>query len=175
MKYLLTSVAIVAALAVTAPVSAQRSGPGAGAATGTGPEVNPPGGPGPSSPLSNLPAGSPGIPGTAQSPTVPGRPYVAPGAAPGMAPGAETTSATPPTQRHARHHGHVAAHTTTKGTPVSGNPNLSANQMNADELARLQAGQLGNPPPADLPYATPPSSDEGSPGRAVRRARGSSQ
>ena len=40
--------------------------------------------------------------------------------------------------RHPRHHGHVAAHHTTKGTPVSGNPNMSANQMNADELARLR-------------------------------------
>ena len=176
MKYLLSSVAIVAALAVTTPVSAQRSGPGAGASETTGPGVNPPGGPGPSSPLSNLPAGSPGIPGTPSSGpatrTYPAPAAAAPGMAPGMAPGTETTSATPPTHRHARpHHGHVAAHATTQGTPVSGNPNTSANQMNADELARLQTGNTSNPPPADLPYATAPASDEVGPGRAARRLR----
>ena len=44
MKHLLTGVAIVAALAFAAPVWAQRTGPGAGAATGTGPGVTPPGG-----------------------------------------------------------------------------------------------------------------------------------
>jgi hypothetical protein len=157
MKYLLSSVAIVAALAMTAPVSAQRSGPGAGAGTGTGPGVNPPGGPGPSSPLYNLPTGSPGIPGTPQT-RYPGTPVqaVTPGMAPGMAPGPEATSAAPPTHRHAPHHGHVAAHHTTRATPISGNPNTSANQMNADELARLQAGNMGNPPPSALPYGQPP-------------------
>ena len=155
MKYLLSSVAIVAALAITAPVSAQRSGPGPGAATGTGPDVNPPGGPGPSSPLSNLPAGSPGIPGTPQTRML-GVPPPPPPSAQGMAPGPEATSAMPPSHRHARHHGHVAAHHTTKGIPVSGNPNMSANQMNADELARLHSGNMGNPPPGALPYGQPP-------------------
>jgi hypothetical protein len=173
MKYLLSSVAIVAALAVTAPVSAQRTGPGAGAGETTGPGVNPPGGPGPSSPLSNLPAGSPGIPGTpSSSPATRTYPAPAPGAAaPGMAPGTETTSAEPPTHRHARHHGHVAAHHTTGGTPVAGNANTSANQMNADELARLQAGQTGNPPPSALPYSEPPSAQDDTgrgPGRQLR-------
>lgn len=173
MKYLLSSVAIVAALAMVAPASAQRSGPGAGAGETTGPGVNPPGGPGPSSPLSNLPAGSPGVPGTPSSGPAT-RAYPAPAAAaPGMAPGTETTtSATPPTHRHARHHGHVAAHHTTAGTPVAGNPNTSANQMNADELARLQAGETGNPPPSALPYNEAPSAqaDTGrGPGRELRR------
>jgi hypothetical protein len=88
-----------------------------------------------------------------------------------MAPGPEATSATPPMHRHARHHGHVAAHHTTKGIPVSGNPNMSANQMNADELARLQGGNLGNPAPSDLPYATPPASNTVGPGRDTRRLR----
>ena len=169
MKYLLSSVAIVAALAITAPVSAQRSGPGPGAGTGTGPGVTPPGGLGPSSPLSNLPG--PGAPGYA--PPVAAHPPAPAGMAPGMAPGPEAPSAMPPSHRHARpHHGHVAAHHTTKGIPVSGNPNWSANQMNADELARLQAGNLGNPAPSDLPYATPPaSSNQVGPGRAARRLR----
>ena len=44
MKYLLSSVAIVAALALAAPVWAQGYGPGPGARTGTGPGVTPPGG-----------------------------------------------------------------------------------------------------------------------------------
>ena len=156
MKYLLSSVAIVAALAFALPASAQRTGPGAGASQTTGPGVTPPGGPGPSSPLSNLPAGSPGLPPQAPS----AYPSVGPGAAPGMAPppgaapaGSETTSATPPTHRHARHaHAHAAA----QATPISGNPNTSANQLNADELARLQAGNTGNPPPSALPYGQPP-------------------
>src|SRR5208282_3000402 len=169
MKHLLNGVAIVAVLAIAAPGWAQRTGPGATAPTTTGPGVNPPGGPGPSSPLYNLPAGSPGIPGT---PTSGGGPFAppAPGAAPGMAPGA-TTSAMPPA-RHARHHGHVAAHHTTKGVPVSGNPNNSANQMNADELARVQAGNFSNPPPSALPYAEPSGSNPAvGPGRAQRRER----
>src|ERR1700758_3098461 len=109
MKYLLSGVAIVAALAFAAPSWAQRTGPGATAGTGTGPAVNPPGGPGPSSPLYNLPQGSPGIPGTPQS----GYPASPVPAATGIVPGVPvpggTTSAEPPTRRHARasthHHG----------------------------------------------------------------------
>ena len=97
MKYLLSGVAIVAALAVAAPGWAQRSGPGATAGTGTGPAVNPPGDPGPSSPLYNLPQGSPGIPGTPQSgyPSSPAR--LAPVMAPGVAPA--TISAMPAEHR----------------------------------------------------------------------------
>jgi len=97
MKYLLSGAAIVAALAIVAPVSAQRTGPGATAGFGTGPGVDPPGGPGPSSPLFNLPAGSPGIPGTPQSgyPSSPAR--LAPVMAPGVAPA--TISAMPAEHR----------------------------------------------------------------------------
>jgi hypothetical protein len=167
MKYLLSSVAIVAALAIAAPVSAQRTGPGAAAPTGTGPGVTPPGGVGPSSPLYNLPGQNP--PGYAPPAGSQGQPGQPPGGQ--MAPGAQATSAAPPMHRHVRHHGHVAAHHTTKGIPVSGNPNMSANQMNADELARLQAGQLGNPPPSALPYSEPSaaSADTGrGPGRQQR-------
>jgi hypothetical protein len=56
------AIAIVAALAITAPASAQRSGPGPTAQTGTGPGVIPPGGFGPTSTLFNVPYGSPGLP-----------------------------------------------------------------------------------------------------------------
>ena len=167
MKYLLSSVAIVAALAFALPASAQRSGPGSTAGTGTGPGVNPPGGPGPSQPYYNLPPGSPGVPGTPESRYGPlsGQP-AAPSAAPGTAPGSETTSATPPTHRHARHaHAHAEAHHTTRATPISGNPNTSANQMNADELARLQSGNTSNPPSSALPYGQPPGPAPGPAGR----------
>jgi len=54
MKKLLSTAAIIAALASAVPASAQRTGPGPNANTGTGPGVTPPGGFGPSSPLFNL-------------------------------------------------------------------------------------------------------------------------
>ena len=165
MKYLLSSVAIVAALAFAAPVWAQREGPGATAPTGTGPGVNPPGGPGPSSPLSNLPAGSPGIPGTPQS----GYPSSPVGVSPVPVPG-EATSAMPPEHRHARvstHHHGMKAH------PPSAMSGTTAGQLNQEELARLQGGNFSNPPapPGAEPSASNP---EIGPGRATRRARGSS-
>src|SRR5215470_14027508 len=50
MKKLFSGVAIIAALAIAAPASAQRTGPGPEASTTTGPGVTPPGGFGPSSP-----------------------------------------------------------------------------------------------------------------------------
>jgi len=65
------AIAIVAAFAITAPASAQRSGPGSIAQTGTGPGVIPPGGFGPSSPLFNVPYGSPGLPYSAFLGTTP--------------------------------------------------------------------------------------------------------
>jgi hypothetical protein len=59
MKSLLSGVAIIAALAMAVPASAQGYGPGPGAQTGTGPDVVPPGGYGPSeSDLKNAPRGS---------------------------------------------------------------------------------------------------------------------
>jgi len=161
MKHLLTGVAIVAALAFAAPVWAQGYGPGAGARTGTGPGVTPPGGLGPSSPMYNLPAGAvPGYapPGAAQPPA---------GMAPGtMAPGA-TTSAEPPAHRHARastHHHGMAAH------PPSQMTGSTAAQLNQEEFARVAAGNFSMPPapPGAEPSAANP---EVGPGRAARRQR----
>ena len=132
MKYLLSGVAIVAALAIVAPVSAQRTGPGATAGFGTGPGVDPPGGPGPSSPLFNLPAGSPGIPGTPQS-AYPSSPVgVSPVPVPGAAP-PETTSAMPPAHRHAR----ASAHHGMKAHPPEAMTGTTAAQLNQEELKRL--------------------------------------
>ena len=51
MNKLLSTAAIIAALASAEPASAQRTGPGPIANTGTGPGVIPPCGFGPSSPL----------------------------------------------------------------------------------------------------------------------------
>ena len=61
MRYLLSSVAIIAALAIPTLASAQRTSPGPYANTGSGPGVIPPGGYGPSSPMFNLPAAYPGL------------------------------------------------------------------------------------------------------------------
>jgi hypothetical protein len=137
MKYLLSGVAIVAALAIAAPVSAQRTGPGAGAATSTGPTGVPPGGPGPSSPLTTLP-------------TTRGEQYPPPAAA--MPPGSMgATSAMPPGQRPPR---------AAKGKMAKGGgaqlTGSTANQLNREELARLQAGNFANPsapppPPGKMP------------------------
>ena len=57
MRYLLSSVAIIATLAMPTLASAQRTSPGPYANTGSGPGVIPPGGYGPSSPMFNLTAG----------------------------------------------------------------------------------------------------------------------
>ena len=169
MKYLLSGVAIVAALAVAAPGWAQRSGPGATAGTGTGPAVNPPGGPGPSSPLYNLPQGSPGIPGTPQS-GYPASPLpAATGIVPGVPVPGGTTSAEPPTQRHARastHHHGLKAH------PPSEMTGTNANQLNQEEFARVAAGNFSmQPAPPGLEPSASTSNPEVGPGRATRRLR----
>jgi len=147
MKHLLSGVAIVAALAIAAPVWAQRTGPGVGA---PGPNQPLPGGPGPSSPSSNLPPSygtqypARDLPGTAPPPAM------APGMAP--APGA-TTSATPPMHRHARASTH---HVGMKAHHPSAMTGTTANQLNQEELARLQAGNF-SVPPAPPPQTTSPS------------------
>jgi len=155
MKHLLSGVAIVAALAFAAPVWAQRTGPGVGA---PGPNQPVPGGPGPSSPSSNLP-GSP-----SRDLPYPPLPAAAPGA---MAPGTMgATSATPPMHRHARasHHVGMSAH---HPSQMAGS---TANQLNQEELARVQAGNFSMPPapPGAEPSASNPAVG---PGRAARRER----
>src|SRR5260370_27664521 len=68
------------------------------------------------------------------------------------------SSATPPMERHARKasHGKMAGHTG-KGPKLSGS---TANQLNQEELARLQAGNFSNPsaPPPPGPGMMPPPS-----------------
>jgi hypothetical protein len=53
LRNILSGVAIIAALAIATPASAQGYGPGPDAQTGTGPDAYPPGGFGPSSPMYN--------------------------------------------------------------------------------------------------------------------------
>jgi hypothetical protein len=108
MKHLLTSVAVVAALAFSAPAWTQPASPSGG---------NPMGMPGP----------NPGGPGL--TPYTTGQP---------SPPMAESTSAMPP-----KHHGKTAAHHRGKAPQLTGD---TANQLNQEELARLQSGNFSNPP-----------------------------
>jgi hypothetical protein len=139
MKYLLTGVAMAAALAISAPVLAQGVSPSGGNAVGA-PGPNP-GGPG-------LTPYSGGAPQT-----------MAPAA---MAPSSETTSAMPPKHRASRHAAHKAAGHHGKGTQLSGD---TANQLNQEELQRLQAGNFSNPPAPPGPDMAPPGPGTSTTGR----------
>jgi hypothetical protein len=127
-KHLLSGVAMIAALALSAPVWAQPANPSGGNAVGL-PGPNP-GGPG----LTPYSGGAP-------------RPTAAP--PPSMS---ETTSATPPVHRHARAHHVVSTHQMLHAHgPKSGTDTTA--QLNQAELARLQSGappmppQMAPPPP----------------------------
>ena len=134
MKQLVGGVAIVAALAMTAPVYAQNN-PSGGNPVGTlGPN---PGGPG----LTPYTGGGPG-----QPPSAP-----AAGAPPAAA--SEPNSATPPSHHHAvRHARAMHAHHKYMAQKAALTGNTTA-QLNREELARIQSGNVGNPPapPAPMP------------------------
>ncbi|MGA7864480.1 MAG: hypothetical protein WA709_30160 [Stellaceae bacterium] len=122
-KHLLGGVAVIAALALFAPVWAQPANPSGG---------NPVGLPGP----------NPGGPGLT--------PYST--GAPPSASASDTTSAMPPKHRHARAHHVVSTHQMLHAHgPKSGTDTTA--QLNQAELARLQAGappmapQMAPPPP----------------------------
>jgi hypothetical protein len=153
MKHLLTGVAVVAALAFAAPVWAQPANPSGGNAVGL-PGPNP-GGPG-------LTPYSSGAPRTMAAPP-PSAPPAAMAPSTG-APMAESTSATPPHHRHARHvsHGKMAGHHGGKATQLTGS---NADQLNQEELARLQAGNTSMPPspPPPGPGMAPPPPPPGGP------------
>jgi hypothetical protein len=154
MKHLLTGVAVVAALAFAAPSWAQAPNPSGG---------NPVGMPGP----------NPGGPGLTPYSGGAARTMAPPPSAPpaAMAPSAgapaETSSAMPPPHRHARHasHGKMAGHHGGKATQLTGS---NADQLNQEELARLQAGNVSNPPvvpsnPLPGPGMAPPPPPMGTP------------
>ena len=146
-KHLLTGVAVVAALAFSAPVLAQQASPGGNPMGMPGPS---PGGPGLTpystgapppapTPSGRMPAGGRATSGERIPPIMPTPPPSA----------SDTTSATPPTHRHAR------AHHATHGTMAHGPKSVTdtASQLNQAELARLQQGappmapQMAPPPP----------------------------
>jgi hypothetical protein len=147
---LLTSVAVVAALAFAAPVWAQQANPSGGNSMGT-PGPNP-GGPG-LTPYSSGPRTTAASPPSAIPPS-------------SMS---DTSSATPPHHRASRHasHGKMAGHHHGKGPQLSGG---TANQLNAEELQRLQAGNFANPS-APAPGMMPP----GQPGGAHMTTHGTVQ
>jgi hypothetical protein len=150
MKHLLTGVAVVAALAFCAPVGAQQPSPSGGNPMGM-PGPNP-GGPG-LTPYTTGPARQAAPPATA----APSQAAPAPSAAMPPSSGSATSSAMPPKHRHARaaSHGKIAGHAGRKGPQLTGS---TANQLNQEELARLQAGNFSNPsaPPAPPGAAPPP-------------------
>ena len=141
--HLLTGVAVAAALAFAAPVWAQGVSPSGGNSMGM-PGPNP-GGPG-------LTPYSGGAPRTTAAPP----PSAAPAAMAPAAPG-DTSSAMPPSHhRHARHAMHgKPPHHPSHFSNLQGNV---ANQLNQEELARLQAPPTGMPPapPPPGPMAAPP-------------------
>jgi hypothetical protein len=142
MKHLLTGVAVIAALALSAPVGAQQANPSGGNAMGM-PGPNP-GGPG----LTPYSSGQ-SRPAAAPAPMAPAPSAGAP--PPSMS---DTTSAMPPKHRHARatSHGKMAGHRG-KGPQLTGS---TANQLNREELARLQAGNFSNPTAPPAPGEPPP-------------------
>jgi hypothetical protein len=150
-KHLLTGVAVVAALAFSAPVGAQvinpgNANPGGNAMGMPGPN---PGGPA-LTPYSTGPAPTPSganrMPAGGRATSGERIPSIMPAPPPSAS---DATSATPPTHRHARHARHVthaAAHH--KMAPLTGS---TANQLNEQELARLQTGSSMPPPAAPMP------------------------
>jgi hypothetical protein len=137
MKYLLNGVAIAAALAVAGPVWAQQPNPN----------------PNPSGNSMGMPGPNPGGPGLTP---YTGGGYTAPPA---------TTSANPPmhpaAHTHAMHHFHKGM---AAKAALSGNTTA---QLNREELARINSGNLSNPPPAA------PMPEEGAP--AGQQSSGSSK
>ncbi len=126
-KHLFTGVAVIAALAFCAPVWAQPANPSGGNAMG-------------------MPGPNPG--GGGLTPYSTGAPPPAAKAAPPPA----STSAMPPTHHHAHHVTHAAAHH--KMAPLTGS---TANQLNQEEVARLQAGSSTPPPAAPMRAMPPPA------------------
>jgi hypothetical protein len=142
MKYLLTGVAVVAALAFSTPGWTQANPSGGNAVGLPGPN---PGGPG----LTPYTSGP-------QRPAPPSAPYTPTATPPAMTPSAPPpsgySSATPPKHRPYRHYTHKTTGHYKKGGKYQ-LTGTSANQLNQEELTRLQAGNYANPP---APSYTPP-------------------
>jgi hypothetical protein len=145
-KHLLNGVAVVAALAFSAPVGAQPANPSGGNAVGL-PGPNP-GGPG-------LTPYSTGAPPSGRMPAG-GRATSEPTNIPSTPSASDTTSAMPPKHRHARAHHVVSTHQLLHAHgPKSGTDTTA--QLNQAELARLQQGA----PPMAPNRAPPPPPMQG--------------
>jgi len=146
MKHLLTGVAVVAALAFSAPVWAQQANPSGGNSMGMpGPNM---GGPG-LTPYSSGPRTTAAPPPSAPPPTM------APSAMPPSSM-SDTSSGMPPKHHRASRlasHGKMAGHQGGKGPQLT---DSTANQLNQEELQRLQAGNFSNPPAPPGPGMAPP-------------------
>ena len=141
-KHILNGVAVVAALALSAPVWAQPASPSGGNALGV-PGPNP-GGPG----LTPYSTGTPT--GRGFGPKASGGNHI-PSATP-AATEQSSTSATPPKHHHAHAHHVVSTHHMLHAHgPKSGTDTTA--QLNQAELARLQQGA---PPMAPSPAPPPP-------------------
>ena len=164
--HFLTGAAVVAALAFSAPVWAQS--PTGGNSMGT-PGPNP-GGPG-LTPYSTPGGAGPNPGGSALS-----GPRLAPRTAPpaAMAPSepssmSDTSSSMPPKHRASRHASHgKPSHHPSRFSNLQGNV---ANQLNQEELQRLQAGNFPNPSAPPPPGMMPP----GQPGGARMTPHGTVQ
>lgn len=149
MRYLLTGVAVIAALAFAPPVGAQPANPAGGNAMGM-PGPNP---------------GGPGLTPYSAGPKPSGNNYIPPSAPPAaMAPSAampESSSATPPHHRHARHMAQgKPSHHPSRFPNLQGNV---ANELNQAELSRLESGNLTAPP-----APPPPEMSQGAPGGSMQ-------
>ncbi len=133
MKHLLTGVAVAAALAIAAPVWAQN--PSGGNSMGT-PGPNP-GGPG----MTPYSGGAPNPPAAAAPAAPPSAPAGMPASASAPPP---PNSAMPPMHRHARAMSHHMMHGRMhRGPALAGDTTA---QLNREELARIQSGNMSNPP-----------------------------
>lgn len=120
-RHLLYGVAVIAALAVSAPVWAQRAGGNSSGGNSMGiPGPNP---------------GGPETPGTPNAGLFGHTPSPPP-----------ASTAMPPMHHRAHHVTHMAAHHRNMA-PQTGD---TANELNQQEVARLQAGS-STPPPAAMP------------------------
>jgi hypothetical protein len=156
-NHFLTGVAVVAALAFSAPAWAQTANPSGGNSMGT-PGPNP-GGPG-------LTPYSSGPRTTAAPPPSAPPPAMAPSAMPPSSM-SDSSSAMPPSHRHTRayyHHKNMAAAHHEMAKYHRGRANATggtADQLNQEELQRLQAGNFSNPSAPPPPGMMPPGQGGG--------------
>jgi hypothetical protein len=152
--HFLTGVAVVAALAFSVPVWAQGNPSGGNSMGSPGPN---PGGPG-LTPYSSGPnPGGSALSGPRATPSAPPA-AMAPSAPPSSM--SDTNSAMAPSHRHTRayyHHKKMAAYHRGKAHEIGG----TANQLNQEELQRLQAGNFSNPSAPPPPGMMPPGQPGG--------------